>query len=442
MNDPDQTITAEKSVICAMMQTPNQAISEAQDLGLRPDHFSFPACRTMFSELIEMHDKAIPIELPSVTVRLAERNLLENCGGGAGVSGIYTAGWTGNLTFYAKTVTNAWATRQAVAACNESIDTILTTPDALQANLDALRTKIDSIIIGAEQSSEPASQIGKVLGDVVQDLQNRMDGKDIAEIPCPWSKIRVGRGSLVVVGARPGMGKTAFILNWLEFLATQSEPSCLISLEMGETELGYRTLASQSKVPIGSYSNEDLKSGALTRGNLAEIVKSTTKFKDAPLYLKQIPGGHRGDVCQAMRTAHRRYGIKVFALDYLQLIEPLNKEEGISDKRRIDSALRAINATRKQLGATLIVAAQIDRQADDRPAAEMPMGFLSDTSQTEKDADTIIFLGERTEEQERFWSGDESTTAPRAAAMKKQRGRGTGVVNMEFQRNTTTWRQT
>lgn len=437
----NQTITAEKSVICAMMQVPNRAITEAQDLGLRTDHFHFPAAGTLYGELVAMFEAQEPIELPSILVRLSERGLLENCGGQSNVAEIYTMGWAGNLGFYADAVLRAWATRQAIAACNGAVDAMLEAPDALRGSLDALRGKIDSIIQGSEQSIEPASHIKGVLGSVMDDLEERIEGKSLAELPSPWSKIRVGRGGLIVVGARPGMGKTAFLQNWMEHLALSGEPVCAISLEMDETELGYRTLATISGVPVGSYSNDELQNGAITKGHVQNMQGAIKQVSAAPLYIRHLPGGHRGDICQTMRAVNRRYGVETFSLDYLQLAEPMTKEDAISDKRRIDTTLRAVNAARKQLGATLILAVQLDRSADDKPAAHFPMSILADSSQTEKDADTIIFLGERTPERLNFWHGDEDTTDPRTAAMKKQRGRGTGAVDMEFVRNITTWRQ-
>ena len=437
-------VSMEMSVLSSMMQQDAyEYIDRASEEGLQPEWLYVPAHAALCRVLMDLRAEGKPIELVSLTQHLIEKGLAESMGGPAEITHVYTYAPTGaHFDYHLGIVKAKHLQRRGIEVMTEAIGELYaaSAEEAGQTIAGAVE-QLRKAEANHEQGKAPARSISEVLEAVKADLVERIEGTSIAELPSPWPKIRVGRGTLVVVGARPGMGKTAFLQNWLEYLSLEGEPCCGISLEMGEVELGYRTLASQSGYPIGSYSNEDLRNGAISKVGLKRMTESTEKLKDAPFYLRHIPGGHRGDVCQAMRAIHRKFGVKTFALDYLQLLEPLNKEEAISDKRRIDSALRAINATRKQLGATLILAAQLDRAADDRPAASFPMSFLADTSQTEKDADTIVFLGERTPNRLEHWRGNDETSDPRAAAMPKQRGRGLGSVDMAFHRATTQWEQ-
>lgn len=424
----------EKSVLSSILQDPDEHLPIAQEAGLRPESFHIPAHATIFAAILDQSQKGHPIELVSFTQHLRAAGELETVGGPAGLTGLCTyAPTAAHFQHHLRLLLDHYRLRQLAILCTDTLAAIQDPSPDLPALLDGHAGALERIRTAAEACEATSTPIRATLREVMADIEDRLAGRHDPLLPTPWPSLEAGRGHLIIVAARPGGGKTAMALNWLEHIATQAgEPTTAISIEQPGRELGYRTLSSASSTPLADIGPDR----QLTRGELQRLQGAVEKLENSPFHTHDLPGAHVGDVLRVIRADHRRLGVKIFALDYLQKLQPRPGQEAMTDKQRIDSALRDLDALRKKLGITLILLAQLDRKADGVPARRIPMAWLSDTSQTEKDADTVIVLGD--------YGGETPPTLPDAhrlleAASPKQRHRGRSAFPIALAQETTTF---
>lgn len=309
---------------------------------------------------------------------------------------LISSGYSGFENQHAGRVLAAWRLRKIIGMClrvagkagNQSAIENVEVPDLL-AELEEGVGALERV--GMEAAGEAVKDVvPRLLENFVERVEGRLDS---AVVLSPWKNIAIGRGKMLVVGARPGMGKSAFIWNWAEWLS-EREPVGVISLEMDADEFVGRSLTGSVGVNVLEATENYWKGlqGSEQQDVLKRLKAHASEMMGRQIWLDWCPGANHHRICQSMRVMARRHRVKVFYLDYLQKAAPASRQE-ITPKLRIDNALAAIQTTASKLGVTLIMAAQTDRECDKLAARDMRMHHLSDTSQTEKDADAIVYLG-------------------------------------------------
>jgi len=415
----------EKSVLSSILRDPDPYMDRAIESGLKPEHFSVPAHQTVYAAAMEMDEG---VELIGLTQLLADRGTLANCGGHAGVTELYTfAPSSGYFDHHLGIIRNKHSLRHLIAACSTAIGKAYANPDDAEALMTGLAADLEAHISEGDGGERNTKHIKDLLPTVINAIEDRIHGNSQEWLPLPWRGIRITRGGAAFVGARPGKGKSAFLLNLVEHLAlVAGEPSCIISLEMSADQLAERSLNSVSRVQTTSRSE-------FTKGDLRDLQGAANKLGSSPYYVSEMPGATADEVVAEMRRVQRLHGVNNFAVDYIQDIGSSSKEESHRDKLRIDNALTRFDVVRKKHGMTHVFAAQTDRSADDILPRDMKMGMLCDSSKLEKIAYQIIFLGIG----EKFDA--EADPLEMEACVAKNRCGTTGKFNMRFHRRITKW---
>ena len=293
---------------------------------------------------------------------------------------------------------------------------------------------LESVRDGHETASAGKTKhVKELLPAVLDDIQARIDGESREWIPTPWRWVNITRGGAAIIAARPGKGKSAFLENLAKHMAVaHNEPTCMVSLEMSDKMLAERALSGESGV-------QTMSATVITKGEMEALRAAGKRLCDAPFYIADMPGATADEVIVEMRRIHRKHGVHTFCIDYIQDIGSANNDEAKNPKLRIDNALTKFDVFRKRLakscGApiTHVFAAQSDREADKLTAREMRMSLLSGSSQLEKIAFHVMFLGpcEKT-------VPTDDVLVMEANVVKNRMG-NTGYFELAFHKKITKW---
>lgn len=346
-----------------------------------------------------------------------------------------------NFAHFAERVVAAWRLREVFTLGAKAQKMAMKGVDHVEVGdiLDELSagvTRLDGAGLATAGES-----MKEVVPRLMDNFVERVSGRgDSTVVLSPWANIGIGRGRMLVVGARPGMGKSAFLWGWAQWLG-EREPVGILTLEMHADEFVGRALTGTVGVNIleTTEANWKRRDSQEQQEILGRLKARGAEMMARDIVVDWCPGANHHRVCQSMRVMARRHGVKVFFFDYLQKIAPASRQE-ITPKMRVDNALAAILTCAQRLGVTLIMAVQSDRECDKLAAVEMRMSHLSDTSQTEKDADAILYLGwaEAPKEGEDLM---DDGWKKRAAHYAKFRGGKPGTRAMAFSGSRMEWKR-
>lgn len=414
------------SVLSCIMQDP-ELLDSARERGITADTWANPGHAIIFGLLEELGPD---FDLITATKLLGDRGQLANIGGPGEITRLAT--FTPTAAHFARHcdfILASHTLRFLIGQCTSFIHSAYESPPDPTILLTDLISRLEAHIASRDAAVGADTQrIGDILPAVLQDIQERTEGKSTQWVPSPWPDIRIERHGATFVGARPGIGKSAFLENLATHMATAGEPTAIISLEMPRELLAGRALASQAHTAVANRNT-------FTRGELSALQKTVKALSAAPLYIAELPGATADQIVTEARRLQRRHGVATFCIDYIQDIGADGREEAYNDKLRIDNALRRLDVARKKSRQTHIFAAQLDRAAEDIPARQMSKRMLADTSLLEKIAYSIIMLGTRPD------SDPFADLLEMEAHIVKNRNGSTGLVTMLFHKPTTTWTQ-
>lgn len=386
---PPQNLEAEQSVIGAILLD-NEAIAAAIE-HLTPQDFYKDSHKRIFIAMLDLYEKNEPIDLITLTEQLNRKELLEGVGGASYLSSIVNMVPTSaNVRYHAKIVKEKAILRNLITTSTEIVSSCFDTEEDVHELLDRAETKIFNISEKMVRSSY--IHIKKVVKDTIELVDKLFNKKElITGLPTGFDDLDIETtgfhpGDLIVVGARPGMGKTAFCLNIAAHVGTKVRtPIAIFSLEMTKEQLVLRMLCSEAEVDSkavrsGFHSKEDYRKLVNAAGNLAE----------APIYIDDS-----FNTVLDMRAKARRlkaeHGLGLVVIDYLQLMSGVGnysaREQAVSD------ISRSLKALAKDLGLPVIVISQLNRSCEQRGEDKSPIiADLRESGAIEQDADTILFL--------------------------------------------------
>jgi replicative DNA helicase len=386
---PPQNLEAEQSVIGAILLD-NEAVAAAIE-HLNPQDFYKDSHKKIFIAMLDLYEKNEPIDLITLTEQLSRKELLESVGGASYLSSVANMVPTSaNVRYHAKIVKEKAILRSLITTSTEIISSCYDTEEDVHELLDRAETKIFNISEKMVRSSYV--HVKKVVKDTIELVDRLFNKKElITGLPTGFDDLDVETtgfhpGDLIVVGARPGMGKTAFCLNIAAHVGTKVRtPIAIFSLEMTKEQLVLRMLCSEAEVDSkavrsGFHSKEDYRKLVNAAGNLAE----------APIYIDDS-----FNTVLDMRAKARRlkaeHGLGLVVIDYLQLMSGVGnysaREQAVSD------ISRSLKALAKDLGLPVIVISQLNRSCEQRGEDKSPIiADLRESGAIEQDADTILFL--------------------------------------------------
>lgn len=386
-------IEPEKSVLSSMLQDPTDRINEATEAKLSADHFYLPAHGILFKVLQELVDSGKPVELVAIHQVLADRSLLDSIGGASALVELANhSPSAAHFSHYVKVVKDKHILRQVISNANESISSAFDNPEDVSAFLDDVESSVFKIKESLETTGELRVKdlIGEVL-DIFEQLaagQRGMEGIPMGYPLLDGMCNGLKPGEMMIIAARPSMGKTSFMMNIVEHIAVDQKKGALVfSCEMSGQQIVQRLLFSRARFAL-----QNLKPGfKLTKEELKRIKQAAQDLTNAPLFIDDTPSLPIGDLRAKARRKKRDDDIQLIAVDYLQLMRSNSKQASDSREREIAEISSGLKAIAKELKIPVIVLAQLNRGPEQRGGTPR-MSDLRESGSIEQDADMIGLL--------------------------------------------------
>lgn len=424
----------EKSVLSTLLQYPAEFIPLAIEEQLTERHFYLPNHAVLFGFLLELFAAGKEVELVSLIQRLLDRGLLDKVGGPSAISDIYThAPSSGNFRTHVAGLRNKFAAREILRISNESIAAVYDGPDEIPETLETMEKEIMAIrdIEGAEKPQTVRQAAGIVIDKFHATLRHEPSAKGISTGFEEFDRMTNGlcAPDMIVIGARPSVGKTAYLLNVADHVCiTEGKPTLLFSAEMSTEQITRRMIFTRAKFALS-----DLSRGYTpNKGDLMRIQRATMEVAGAPLHIDDKAGPTISYIRAKARRMKREHDIQFIGIDYLGLIKSMTKQSAGSREREIAEISAGVKGLCKELGIPILILAQLNREVEKRSSgktvAKPKMSDLKDSGAIEADADIIGLLSRAD-----YQGGDEEAPPGLSCLdLVKNRNGATGPLPLTF----------
>ena len=424
---------AEKGVLCSLLLSPRE-VGDLCILRLQPDAFYAPAHKIIYELVIEFSDKSKPIDFITMKQSLKDRGFLEEIGGPEFLNELYTFVPTAaNAGYYIDIVREKYLLRRLILSCNslasrcyddqENVEPLLDDAERQIFEITGDHVKID-VVSTKDLVMQAIEQIEKV-------YENR---GSVTGLPTGFTEFDhmtsgLHQAEMIVIAARPSMGKTALAMNIAEHVAlVEGKPVAVFSLEMSSQQLVQRLLCSRAKVNL-----QRVRNGFLSERDFPSLTAVASRLATAKLFIDDSPGLSIAELRAKARRLVASHQVQLLVIDYLQLLRSTSRRAQDNRQIEISEISGGIKSLAKELNIPIIVIAQLNRQPDAR-AKEGGRPRLSDLRESgsiEQDADVVGLLV-RSE----YYETDEEAKQERAGEAEliiaKQRNGPTGDVPLTF----------
>jgi len=428
---PPQALDLERSVLGAMMLEKN-AVTDSIDI-LRTDSFYDPRHTAVYKAIRDLFGSSQPIDLLTVANQLRKNGEMELVGASYLSSLVLKTASTSDVEHHAGVIIEKYILRQLIQIGQDVIkDAYDETKDVFEV-LD--KAGNDLFQVAENVISKSVEPIEHILQKAIVEIELASQNKDgISGVPSGFfelDKITAGwqPSDMIIVAARPAMGKTAFVLSMARNIAVDHGMGVAIfSLEMSALQLVKRLIASEAKI-----SAENLRKGSVSEDDLAKIHKHVSQLKSAKLYIDDTPGLSVFDLRAKCRRLKLQHQVNIIIIDYLQLMNAGATKGGHNREQEISSISRSIKEIAKELNVPIIALSQLSRAVENRGGDKKPMlSDLRESGAIEQDADIVTFI--HRPEYYGLTTGEsgESLVGLGEVIIAKHRNGGLGTVQMRF----------
>ncbi len=420
---PPQSIEAEQSVIGSML-IDKEVVPVVMEI-LKPEDFYRPDHKEIYEVIIELFDRAQPIDLITVSERLKLHGKLELVGGLEYLTNIATeVPTTANVKHYAKIVEEKALLRKLIKASSDIVDLGFDASEEVAFILDKAEQNIFDIL--QKRSSQGFVPIKDVLVDTFNKLEELYNNKgNITGIPTGFADLDfktsgLHNSDLILVAARPAMGKTAFALNLAQNAAVHSGvPVALFSLEMSKEQLVNRMLCSEAMVD-----SNRMKTGKLEDNDWQKVAKALGPLSEAPIFIDDTPGVSITEIRAKCRRLKLEHNLGLVVIDYLQLMQG-SKSKSESRQQEISEISRSLKILAKEINVPVITLSQLSRAPEARTDHRPILSDLRESGAIEQDADIVMFLY-----RDDYYNPDTEKKNIAELIIAKHRNGSTGTVEM------------
>ena len=380
---------AEKAVLGAVFLDP-EAIIDASDV-LQPDDFYEHANRIVFQAMLNISDREEVIDPVTLQDELKKNNQVDDIGGIAYVTELSMATPTAaHVTYYAKMVKRKAILRNLISTSQRIIQNAIEGSDDVTDILDDAESQIMGV--SQDNASGGFKSIHDVLNTAMEEINSIPDdGNMVTGLPSGFSELdKMTTGfhddELIILAARPGVGKTAFALNVAQFVGLKTDKTvAMFSLEMGAEQLVQRMLASE-----GLIDSQHLRTGQLTDEEWRKLVVAAGSLDNTSIYIDDTPGIKMSEIrAKARRLAKEKGNLGLIVIDYLQLIEGPRSE---SRQQEVSAISRQLKKLAKELHIPVIALSQLSRSVEQRQDKRPVLSDIRESGSIEQDADIVAFL--------------------------------------------------
>ncbi|MFA5838527.1 MAG: replicative DNA helicase [Candidatus Paceibacterota bacterium] len=427
---PPQNIEIEKALLGSIMLKP-EVIHEVSDM-LSPECFYSEKHKLIFQTMLDLSSKGDPIDLLSVSSRLNEKKKLERTGGRSYLTDLVTlVPSASNALYYAKIIHNKYKMRNLIDAANHI--------SSIGYDDASDEEEIDEMLDEAEKKIFNVTNLSKIrpyvhLKDELGEAWDRMDrlhksGTDLRGVATGFSELDdklsgFQKSDLVILAARPSMGKTSLALDIARKTAVDHENAvCIFSLEMSSQQLVDRMLAAESHVDAWK-----LRTGKITtEDDFGRLRDSLDRLSKAPIYIDDQPGNTITKMRSVARRLKSEKDIKLIIVDYLQLMIPSGRmKSSDSMVNQVTEISRSLKTLARELDTPVLALSQLSRAVEQR-GGRPRLSDLRDSGSIEQDADVVMFI-----HREDKYKEDSDKPNIAEILIEKHRNGPTGKIDLYF----------
>lgn len=389
MKTPPHNLESEQCVIGSIIVEEETLVPVAEILD-RED-FYIDAHKVIYDSMIELGNERKPIDMITLTNRLKEKGYLDQVGGVTYLTSITNMiPTTSNVKVYAEIVKKNSTLRKLIKASNDIISMGYEASDSLDDILNVAEKKIFDI--SQDRMSQDFKPISEVLTSVTAMIEEVYSkGSDITGLDTGFIDLNKKLGGfhksdLILIAARPGMGKTAFALNLVANVAIRSKSSVAVfSLEMSKEQLVQRLLSSQSNVAL-----DNINKGKIADDEWKKLTDAMTVLSSSDIFIDDTPGIKVSEIRSKCRKLKMEKGLDMIMIDYLQLMEA----DGRADNRQqeVSKISRSLKILAKEMNCPVIALSQLSRNTESGKDHMPKLSDLRDSGAIEQDADIVMFI--------------------------------------------------
>ncbi len=427
---PPHSLEAEQAVLASVLLN-NDLMNEVVEI-LRPGDFYQGAHRTLFSTMMDLYERGRAIDQLTLAEALDTRGVADEVGGLSYLSElIHNIPTTANVADYARLVKEKSILRSMIAVAQQITSSAFQGVGEVDDFLDKTEQAIFAI---AEEKIKPSFySMSEMSKEAMREIEKLYEKKEmITGIPSGFRELDsktagFQNADMIVVAARPGMGKTALCLNIALNAAFRSKvPVGIFSLEMSRQQLALRMICSDARVDF-----QRLRTGYLTQDEINRIVASVGRLSEAPIYTDDSGALTALELRAKARRMKKDKGIGMIIVDYLQLMRGATSRAGQDNRvQEISEISRSLKALAKELNVPVIAISQLNRAVESRTDKRPQMADLRESGAIEQDSDLILFIYR----EEMYAKADtpEERKGKAEIIIGKQRNGPIGVVDLVF----------
>ncbi len=386
---------AERSVLGAIL-VQNDAIDRVREVGLDKDDFYSESHTQIFETACALSDKREPVDLVTLTSALRDRGLFEKVGGSQTLTSLFDDAFAvGNIAHYARIIKEKAVLRRMIATCTGIVGEAFAGVEDLESFLDDAETKIFKVSEDkAEAAVSPMRDV--LIGNMARIEELSLRKEEITGVATgfrDFDHITTGLqpGQIIVIAARPGMGKTSWFISALQHAAMmQDRVVALFSLEMSKEEIGFKFLSGLARIDA-----RRLKVGRLRADDWQRLASAADKLSKARIFVDDSGGISAMDVrARSRRLLATQKRLDLIVVDYLQLMKgsKASMRGDSSREREISEISRNLKELAKELKVPIIALSQLNRSVESRQDKRPTLADLRESGAIEQDADMVCFI--------------------------------------------------
>ena len=389
MRIPLHSVEAEQSVLGSILLDKEAMISVSETLV--PEDFYKEAHKVIYESMLKLYNSQSEIDLITLTDELRDQGYLDDIGGIAYITSLSTVvPTTSNIKYYVNIVKEKSISRQLISAANDIINLGYDGSAKVEYVLENAEKKIFDI--SQERATNDFQPINQVISEALSMLEKLYEEKnDVTGLTTGFRDLNkkingLQRSDLLLIAARPAMGKTAFALNLVQNAALKGDASVAVfSLEMSKEQLVQRMIASQSTVEL-----KKIKTGTLADNDWPRITDGMAILSGAKIHIDDTPGIKISELRSKCRKLKIEKGLDLVLIDYLQLMEGEGQNE--SRQQEIAKISRSLKILAKELDCPVVALSQLSRAPEQRADHRPMLSDLRESGSIEQDADIVMFL--------------------------------------------------
>ena len=428
---PPQAIDLEEVVLGAMM-IDKKGVDEVIDI-LSAEAFYKDAHKHIFEAIFKLFENSEPVDLLTVSSQLKKDAKLDLVGGDFYlISLTQRVSSSAHIEFHARIILQKYIQRSLIKISNEIIEEAYDETKDVFDLLDNAEAKLYEVTQGnVKKSTETAQSLVIQAKKKIEEISNK---EGLSGIPSGFTKVdQLTSGwqesDLIIVAARPGMGKTALTLSMARNIAVNQDiPVAFFSLEMSSVQLITRLISSET-----GLSSEKLRTGKLEKHEWEQLNVKVKTLEKAPLFIDDTPSLSIFDLRAKARRLSSQYGIKMIIIDYLQLMTAGGSQKGGNREQEISTISRNLKALAKELSVPVIALSQLSRAVETRGGSKRPLlSDLRESGAIEQDADIVSFIYRPEYYKIEEWDDDDRSPTEGQAEFIVAKHRNGGLDNIRL----------